>query len=106
MCFAFLSFEKNYVFDKNIVKFECLGEEVTVSSNSPEIGRVEERMNIEKNNNNDIKIAFSSRFMMDALKTVESKNVVLCFNNDIQPIIIKDEKDDTLLQLILPIKTY
>ena len=44
--------------------------------------------------------------MMDALKTVESKNVVLCFNNDIQPIIIKDEKDDTLLQLILPIKTY
>ena len=99
---ALLTSEK----DKNIVKFECLGDEVTVSSNSPEIGRVEERMNIEKNNNNDIKIAFSSRFMMDALKTIETKNVVLCFNNDVQPIIIKDEKDDTLLQLILPIKTY
>ena len=63
-------------------------------------------MSIEKNNENNIKIAFSSRFMMDALKTIESKNVSVNFNNDVQPIIILDEDDDTLLQLILPIKTY
>ena len=44
--------------------------------------------------------------MMDALKTIESKNVSVNFNNDVQPIIILDEDDDTLLQLILPIKTY
>ncbi len=99
---ALLTSEK----DKNIVKFECEDKEVVVSSNSPEIGRVEEKMDVEKNNDNNIKIAFSSKFMMDALRTVESKNVVLCFNNDVQPIIIKDDKDKTLLQLILPIKTY
>ena len=63
-------------------------------------------MSIEKNNENNIKIAFSSRFMMDALKTIESKNVSINFNNDVQPIIILDEDDNTLLQLILPIKTY
>ena len=61
---------------------------------------------MEKNNENNIKIAFSSKFMMDALRTVESDNVILCFNNDVQPIIIKDSEDETLLQLILPIKTY
>ena len=61
---------------------------------------------MEKNNSNDIRIAFSSRYMMDAIKTIESKNVVLNFNNDVQPIIVLDEEDDTLLQLILPIKTY
>ena len=92
--------------DKNIVKFECEDKEIIISSNSPEIGRVEEKMDIEKNNTNNIKIAFSSRFMMDAIRTVESKNVILKFNNDVQPIIIMDEKDETLLQLILPIKTY
>lgn len=99
---ALLTSEK----DKNIVKFECENKEVIVSSNSPEIGRVEEKINVEKNNEQNIKIAFSSRFMMDALKTVESKNVVLKFNNDVQPIIVLDDKDETLLQLILPIKTY
>lgn len=92
--------------DKNIIKFECEKSEVIVSSNSPEIGRVEETISVEKNNDKDIKIAFSSRFMMDAIKTVESKNVILNFNNDVQPIIVLDEKDDSLLQLILPIKTY
>ena len=60
----------------------------------------------EKNNDSNIKIAFSSRFMMDAIKTVESKDVLINFNSDVKPIIILDEKDDTLLQLILPIKTY
>ena len=99
---ALLTSEK----DKNIVKFECVGNEVVVSSNSPEIGKVEEKMNVEKNNDSNIKIAFSSRFMMDAIKTVESKDVLINFNSDVKPIIILDEKDDTLLQLILPIKTY
>ncbi|MEE0700280.1 MAG: DNA polymerase III subunit beta [Bacilli bacterium] len=99
---ALLTSEK----DKNIVKFECEQNEVIVSSNSPEIGRVEEKINVEKDSEKSIKIAFSSRFMMDALKTIESRNVVLKFNNDVQPIIILDDKDQTLLQLILPIKTY
>ena len=92
--------------DKNIVKFECSNKELMVSSNSPEIGRVEEKMDIEKNNENDIKIAFSARFMMDAIRTIDSNDVILKFNSDVKPIIIMDEKDDSLLQLILPIKTY
>ena len=99
---ALLTSEK----DKNIIKFECNGNNLTISSNSPEIGRVEEKMIIEKNNENNIKIAFSSKFMMDAIRTVDSKNVILLFNNDVNPIIVKDEEDDSLLQLILPIKTY
>lgn len=92
--------------DKNIIKFECEDNEVVISSNSPEIGKVEEKLEVEKNNDNNIKIAFSSRYMMDAIKTIESKNIVINFNTDAEPIIILDEEDDTLLQLILPIKTY
>lgn len=92
--------------DKNIVKFECEGNNLIISSNSPEIGKVEEKMSVTKNNENNIKIAFSSKFMMDALKTIESENSIIKFNGDVNPIIIVDEKDDSLLQLILPIKTY
>lgn len=99
---ALLTSEK----DKNIVKFECNENKVIVSSNSPEIGKVEEKIDIEKNNDNDLKIAFSSKFMMDALRCIESKNVILNFNGDVNPIIILDEEDKDLLQLILPIKTY
>lgn len=99
---ALLTSEK----EKNIVKFELEEKILTISSNSPEIGKVEEKINIDKNNEKNIKIAFSSKFMMDAIRTIESKNVILKFNNDVNPIIVYDEDDDTLLQLILPIKTY
>lgn len=99
---ALLTSEK----DKNIVKFESNLNEVIISSNSPEIGKVEEKMDVEKDKDENIKIAFSSKFMMDALRTIESKNVILNFNADDKPIIILDEIDETLLQLILPIKTY
>ena len=99
---ALLTSEK----DKNIVKFECDGNEVIVSSNSPEIGRVEEKMDVEKNNDTNIKIAFSSRFMMDALRTLESDEIIIFMNTDSKPIVIKSATDESLIQLILPIKTY
>lgn len=92
--------------DKNIVKFECKGNNLVISSNSPEIGKVEEKMTVEKSIDQDIKIAFSSRFMMDALRTIKSDKVILNFNGDVKPIIIFDQEDKSVLQLILPIKTY
>ena len=49
--------------------YECNDNEVIVSSNSPEIGRVEETITVEKDNSTNIKIAFSSKFMMEAIKT-------------------------------------
>ena len=44
--------------EKNVIKFETNGNILLVTSNTPEIGRVEERLNISKNNNEEIKIAF------------------------------------------------
>ena len=99
---ALLTSEK----EKNIIKFETNGNILTISSNTPEIGRVEEKLPINKDNSEDIKIAFSSKYMMDALKTITSTNVVIYLNSDISPIIVKNEDDETLVELLLPIKTY
>ena len=92
--------------DKNVIKFETNGNELIISSNTPEIGKVEEKLVVTKNNDKDIKIAFSSKFMMEALKTINSKEVKIYLNSDVKPIIIKTEEDENLIQLLLPIKTY
>ncbi len=92
--------------DKNVIKFETNGNILTISSNTPEIGKVEEKLAISKDNSENIKIAFSSKYMMDALRTITSTNVVILLNSDITPIIINNEDDDTLVELLLPIKTY
>lgn len=92
--------------DKNTIKLESNEEQVIISSNIPEIGNVEEKINMTKNNPNNIKIAFSSKYMLDALKSLECDEVELLFNGEVKPIIVKNPEDDNLLQLILPIRTY
>ena len=63
-------------------------------------------MNMEVIKGADIKISFSSRYMIDALKSFDSEEITLYFNGEIKPIIIKQDDNGDLLQLILPIKTY
>ncbi|MDD3340694.1 MAG: DNA polymerase III subunit beta [Bacilli bacterium] len=92
--------------EKNTIRFESKQNGVVISSNIPEIGNVEEKIQIQKQEEGDIHISFSSKYMMDALKTIEAEDVTLCFNSEIQPIIIKSADNDHLIQLILPIKTY
>ena len=92
--------------EKNIVTLETNGNTLILRSSSAEIGRVEEKMPITKNNNEDIKISFSAKYMMEALKSFSTETVDLHFVGEIKPILIKSEEDETLTQLVLPIRTY
>ena len=92
--------------EKNTIKLECVDNTMIVSSNIPEIGNVVEKLEIEKNNEENIKIAFSSKYMMDAIKVLDCDKIELSFNGEIKPIVIKNPLDDNLIQLIVPIKTY
>lgn len=89
--------------EKNTVKLSLTKEELMISSNSPEIGRVEEKMNI--TSDKEINISFSSKFMLDAIKSFNKEKVILCMNNDSSPIVIRSNEDNSLVQLVLPIKT-
>ena len=92
--------------DKNIVTLETKGDILVLKSSSVEIGRVEEKMPITKNNNEDIKISFSAKYMMEALKSFSTETVDIHFVGEIKPILIKSSEDETLTQLVLPIRTY
>lgn len=92
--------------EKNVVKIETNGNVLTVSSTSQEIGKIEEKMIISKDNDSEIKIAFSSKYMMDAIRSLKSENIVMLLNGEVKPIIIKDPNNDNLIQLVLPIKTF
>jgi len=92
--------------EKNIVTLETTGNTLIMRSSSIEIGRVEEKMNIIKDNESDIKISFSAKFMMEALKVFEGEKATITFVGEVNPIIIQDDKEEALIQLVLPIRTY
>ena len=92
--------------DKNTIKLESLEDSIKLSSNIPEIGNVEETVSLNNKIEEGFRIAFSSKYMMDALKSFEGDEVELLFNGEVKPIILKDKNSDDLIQLILPIRTY
>ena len=92
--------------DKNTVTLETDGNNLIMKSSSAEIGRVEEKMTVEKDQDIDVKVSFSSKYMMDALKSFSTETVELHFVGEIKPILLKSSEDESLTQLVLPIRTY
>ena len=91
--------------EKNIVTLETDGNTLLVKSSSQEIGNVKEEMTVEKNNDENIKISFSARYMMEALKAFQTETVEIHFVGEVKPILVKSSEDETLTQLVLPIRT-
>ncbi len=92
--------------EKNVVSLSTKDNLLTVKSVSNEKGKAEMKMNIEKNNNEEITIAFSAKYMMDALNSLSTDEVEMSFVGEVKPIVIKNNVDDGLLQLVVPIRTY
>jgi DNA polymerase-3 subunit beta len=92
--------------EKNIVKMRIKNNEMIINSFANEVGKVENRLTMDATPNANIDISFSAKYMMDALRTLDGENILILMNGDIKPIVLKSATDDSLIQLILPIKTY
>ena len=92
--------------DKNIVKMSINDKTMTILGTSAENGKTKEELAIECNNKNKLDISFSSKYMLEALKVLNTTNIILQINGDDKPIIINAVDDDTIIELILPVKTY
>lgn len=90
--------------DNNVITLDINNGLLKITSMSLEIGKVEEKMNIDCNDR--IKISFSSKYMMDSLKTLHSDEIVITFVGEVKPILVKEAENDDLIDLILPIRTY
>ena len=91
----------------NVVRFTTMQDNtIEISSNSPEVGKVEEQIQVSSLVGEELKISFSAKYMMDALKAIDGQDVVIQFTGAMRPFIIRSVHDDAILQLILPVRTY
>lgn len=90
----------------NIVRLEMKeNNEIEISSYSNEIGKINELVETQEITGELLKISFNSRYMLDALKVLESESIHIGFTGAMHPIIIKPLDSDDTLQLILPYRT-
>ncbi|WLR50866.1 DNA polymerase III subunit beta [Bacillus tianshenii] len=91
----------------NVVKLSTLSDgRLEISSNTPEIGKVTEHVYTQSIEGDELKISFSAKYMMDALKAIDGTEILVSFTGAMRPFLIRSPQDDTILQLILPVRTY
>ncbi len=91
----------------NVVKFAIIGDSLLeITSNTPEIGNVVEEVQAQEIEGEELKISFSAKYMMDALKALEGTEIKISFTGAMRPFVIRPMADDSILQLILPVRTY
>src|SRR5690625_287777 len=91
----------------NIVKISTIDDHtVEITSNSPEIGHVAEQIYVESVTGEELDISFSARYMLEALRAVESDEIKIDFTGAMRPFILRPTNEDTVLQLILPVRTF
>jgi DNA polymerase-3 subunit beta len=92
--------------EKNVVTLETEDNKLIMKSSNVEVGRIEESMDIKKDNDENIKISFSAKYMMEALRVLTGLEATISFVGEISPIIVQDKDDERVIQLVLPIRTY
>lgn len=91
----------------NVVKLVTLdNRSIEISSNSPEIGKVYENVITESMEGEELKISFNAKYMIDALKAMDCTEINVLFTGAMRPFLITPVGNDTVMQLILPVRTY
>ncbi|GEL76321.1 DNA polymerase III subunit beta [Tenuibacillus multivorans] len=92
----------------NIVKLVTQGQQnIQITSHSPEIGQVEELLQTISIEGEEIKISFNAKYMIDALRAIDSEQVLINFTGAMRPFVIRpEEESEQILQLVTPVRTY
>lgn len=90
----------------NIVKLSMKQDRVSISSRSQEVGSATETISSFNYNGVNLDISFTSKYVLDAVKSLGCDEIVILFNGDMKPFIIKSKNDESCIQLVLPVRTY
>lgn len=88
-----------------INKLQCSSEEVIITNKSQEVGESREVLNATFTGE-PLNISFSGNYVMDAAKALKNDEISIQFTGEMKPFILKNEGDDSVIQLVLPVRTY
>ena len=87
----------------SIVKMHFAENELTLSADTPDAGKSEDKIDIEYDAE-ELLIAFNYRFVLDALRIIESDNVIIGLNAPLSATVLKPQSEDDFICLIMPVQ--
>ncbi len=89
-----------------VVRFSMDQDNFKVISRSQEVGSGNDTVQAFDYSGERLDISFTSRYILDALKSLSGGDVNFKFNGDAKPVVITSSTDSSVLALVLPVRTY
>jgi len=87
----------------NNIRFKISKDSLHISSTAKEIGDTTSEVKASVKGEG-IEIAFNARYLLDVLNILPGDEVVMTFNDDASPCVIRTEKDKSYTYLVMPLK--
>ncbi|MBP3870895.1 MAG: DNA polymerase III subunit beta [Faecalicoccus sp.] len=91
---------------QHLVKLEFSEKICRIKTSSSEIGNSNEVLVDYEYKGEDMTMSCNGTFMLDAIRALSSEQVRLQFSGLMKPIRISDPKDESVLMIIVPIRSY
>ena len=87
-----------------INRLQMSQDEIILTNKSQEIGESHETL-AAVFEGEPLDISFAGNYVMDAAKALKGESIKISFTGDMKPFILTSPEDDTVLQLVLPVRT-
>jgi len=92
--------------EEPVVKMSMKDEEIEISARSDASGSCVETINTFRFTGETLSISFNSQFVVDAVRAVGGEDITFCFVGEMKPFAIKNPKDESIVEIITPMRTY
>lgn len=91
---------------ENVVDLSMSVDRVEVSAKSSQVGSAVEKISPFRFEGQNLQISFNSEFVVAAVKALGSEDVTFMFVGEMRPFVIKNNKDDSVVQVVTPVRTF
>ena len=91
---------------ENVVDLAMDENSIEISAKSSQMGSATERIDLFKYEGQPLKVSFNSEFVNAAVKALACRDVTFAFVGEMKPFVLKDAQDDSVIQVVTPVRTY
>lgn len=87
----------------NAVKIDISNNLFSISSSNPDVGEAQDELSVEYKGE-EITMGFNARYFIDILEAMSEEKIVMEVQAALNPVLIRDEKDDSYRCVIMPMR--
>ena len=91
---------------ENIVDLAMSEDGIEISAKSSQVGSAVERIDVFKYVGQNLHVSFNSSFVIEAIKALGSADVTFAFVGEMKPFVVENASDDSVVQIVTPVRTY